>query len=145
MYFSNKLYCWFKYDLGQENYALQVRPNRVSNSWPLDHDSTFYVTEMPALTTWPSVTSYTQTHHLYCTPVFLGSHIRMCDVLGVLIKSAPMLMGAWLTWKLQEQGHSITQMEYHIEYCACEPTTKVHTCTQRFKAAIHNVYNPHSS
>ena len=27
-----------------------------SNSWPLDHDSTFYVTETPALTTRPSVT-----------------------------------------------------------------------------------------
>ena len=49
---------WFKYDLGQKYQAPQVRPDRGSNSWPPDHDSTFQVTEMPALTTWPSVTSY---------------------------------------------------------------------------------------
>ena len=30
--------------------------DRGSNSWPLDHDSTFYVIETPALTTRPSVT-----------------------------------------------------------------------------------------
>ena len=30
---------------------------RGSNSWPLDHDSTFHVTETSTLTTWPSVTS----------------------------------------------------------------------------------------
>ena len=34
--------------------APQVRPDRGSNSWPPDHDSTFHVTEMPALTTRPS-------------------------------------------------------------------------------------------
>ena len=50
-------YFWFKYDLGQKYYAPQVRPDRGSNSWPPDHDSTFHVTEMPALTTRPSVTS----------------------------------------------------------------------------------------
>ena len=48
---------WFKYDLGQKYYAPQVRPDRGLNSWPPDHDSTFHVTETPALTTWPSVTS----------------------------------------------------------------------------------------
>ena len=48
---------WIKYDLGQKYYALKVRPNRDSNSWPPDYDSTFHVTEMPALTTWPSATS----------------------------------------------------------------------------------------
>ena len=31
-------------------------PDRCSNSWPLDHGSTFHVTETPALATWPSVT-----------------------------------------------------------------------------------------
>ena len=34
-----------------------VRPDRGSNSWPPNHDSTFHVPEMPALTTWPSATS----------------------------------------------------------------------------------------
>ena len=38
-------------------YAPQVRPERGSNSQPPDHDSTLHVTETPALTTRPSVTS----------------------------------------------------------------------------------------
>ena len=32
--------------LRQKYYASQVRPNRGSNSWPPDHDSTFHVTDM---------------------------------------------------------------------------------------------------
>ena len=55
------LYFWFKYDsgqkyLGQKYYAPQVRPDWGSNLWPPDHDSIFHVSEMPALTTWPTVT-----------------------------------------------------------------------------------------
>ena len=50
-------YLWFKYDLEQKYQALHVRPDWCSNSWPPDHDSTFHVTETPALTTRPSVTS----------------------------------------------------------------------------------------
>ena len=42
--------------LGQQYCAPQVRPDCVSKSCPPDHDSTFHVTEMPALTTRPSVT-----------------------------------------------------------------------------------------
>ena len=53
---GNWYFC-FKYDLGHKYYAPQVQPDRASNSWPPDHDSTFYVTEMPAPTTRPSVTS----------------------------------------------------------------------------------------
>ena len=44
-------------DLGQKYQAPQVRADRGSNSRPPDHDSTFHVTETPALITWPSVTS----------------------------------------------------------------------------------------
>ena len=49
---------WFKYDLDRNTTAtLQVRPDPtrllISRS-----NSTFHVTEMPALTTWPSVTSF---------------------------------------------------------------------------------------
>ena len=33
-------------------------PTRVRTDDHQDHDSTFYITEPPALTTWPSVTSY---------------------------------------------------------------------------------------
>ena len=53
------LYFWIKYDVGQKYYmyAPEVQPNRGSNSWPPGHDSTFHVTETPALTTWPSVTT----------------------------------------------------------------------------------------
>ena len=53
-----------KYDLGKKYYALQVRPDQGSNSWPPDYDSTFHVTETPALTTWLSVTSYTKWKYL---------------------------------------------------------------------------------
>ena len=45
------LYFWFKYDLGQKYYSPQVRPR------PPDHDSTLHITETPAPTTQPSVTS----------------------------------------------------------------------------------------
>ena len=48
-------YFWFKYDSRQKYYAPQVWPNQGSNSWPPDHDSTFHVTETPAVTTQPSV------------------------------------------------------------------------------------------
>ena len=51
------LYFLFKYDLGQKYHAPQVRPDRGSNSWSPDHDSTVHVTETPALTTRSSVTS----------------------------------------------------------------------------------------
>ena len=47
----------FLIQVGQKYNAPQVRPERGPNSWPPGHDSTFHVTEMPALTTWPSVTS----------------------------------------------------------------------------------------
>ena len=51
----NSKYFWFKYDLGQKYYSPQVWPDWGSNSWPPDHDRTFHVTEIPALTTRPSV------------------------------------------------------------------------------------------
>ena len=59
-YIHTRPFEWYilmiKYDLGQKYYAPQDRPDQGSNSWPPDHDSTFHVTETPALTTWPSVT-----------------------------------------------------------------------------------------
>ena len=42
------------YELGR---STKVPPNPGSNSFPPDHDSTFHVIKMPAITTWPSVTS----------------------------------------------------------------------------------------
>ena len=50
------LYFWFKYDSGQKYYALQVQSDQGLNSWPVDHESTLHVAEMPALTAQPSVT-----------------------------------------------------------------------------------------
>ena len=43
--------------LRQKYCGPQVLPDCGSNSWPSDHDSTFHVTEMPALATWQSVAS----------------------------------------------------------------------------------------
>ena len=54
---------------GQKYNAPQVQPGWGSNSWPPDHDSTFHVTEMPALTTRSSVTSdHDSTFHVTETP-----------------------------------------------------------------------------
>ena len=51
-----RLCFWFKNDLGQKYHASEVQLNRGSKSRPSDYDSTFHVTEMPALSTWPSAT-----------------------------------------------------------------------------------------
>ena len=48
---GTNIYVWFKYNLGQKYHAPQVQPRRGLNSWPPDHDSTFNVTETPAITT----------------------------------------------------------------------------------------------
>ena len=45
---------WIKCDLDT---AFQIWPDQDSHSWPPDHDNTFRVTEMPALSTWSLVTS----------------------------------------------------------------------------------------
>ena len=82
-------YVWFKYDLGQKYYAPQLQPGRGLNSWPLNHDSTFHVTETPALTTWPSVTSGQK----YYAPI---SEIRALTKLD-----------KWLNWKLQHTSRNI--------------------------------------
>ena len=34
------VYFWFNYELGQKYHTPQVQPDRGSNSWPPDHDST---------------------------------------------------------------------------------------------------------
>ena len=60
-------------------YAPQVQTDRCLNSRPPDHDSTFHVTETPALTTWPSVTSDTW------KTVFRNAMIVGLRVTGVLI------------------------------------------------------------
>ena len=45
-----------KYDLDRRAMDPKFKPDWGSNSLPSDHDSTFHVTETPALTIWPSVT-----------------------------------------------------------------------------------------
>ena len=66
-------YFWFKYDLAQKYYAHKVWPNRGSNSWPPDHDSTSHVTEMTALTTQPSLT-FIQMYLNFCTSICVWFH-----------------------------------------------------------------------
>ena len=66
--------------LKQKYYAPQVRPDRGSNSWPPDHDSTFHVTEMPSLTTWPSVSSKKK-----CTAVVWELRFQMRELSDRLI------------------------------------------------------------
>ena len=51
MFYNSFLYFWFKYNLGQKYYTLQVQSDRGSDSWPPDHGNTFHATEAPALTT----------------------------------------------------------------------------------------------
>ena len=55
--FVHDLYLYFWFNTRQKYYPPQVWSDQGSNSWLPDHDSTFHITEMPALTTWPSVTS----------------------------------------------------------------------------------------
>ena len=50
---------WIKYNLDRST----IHPKfdlTGAQTRPPDHDSTFYVTETPALTTWPSATIFTQ-------------------------------------------------------------------------------------
>ena len=49
----------FYFNLIQKYYGFQVSPNRGSNLWHWDHDSTFHVTETPVLTSRASVKYYT--------------------------------------------------------------------------------------
>ena len=65
-------YFCFTYDLGQKYYAPQVRPDQGSNSWTPDHDSTFHVTETPALTTrGPVVPQRAKQHFRQTSTVYL--------------------------------------------------------------------------
>ena len=88
------LYFWFKYNLGQKYWAPQVQPDRCSNSWPPDHDSTLHVTETPALTTWPSVTLLGKSYHC-------DKHVHDLDLSGDI------LLHNWMTFK-----------QYHVN-CSC--------------------------
>ena len=52
---------WFKYDLGYKYHAPEVRSDQSSKSWSPDHESTFHVTETPALTTqWVTALGFVQ-------------------------------------------------------------------------------------
>ena len=49
-FYHHQTYFWIKYDLGQKYYTPQVWPDRGSNSWPPDDDSSFHVTKTLTLT-----------------------------------------------------------------------------------------------
>ena len=73
--------------LGQKYYAPQAQPDWDSNSWPPDHDITFHVTETPALTTWPSVTSY-------CHLIYISLHC----VLKIAVIFCPQKTSNFFLW-----------------------------------------------
>ena len=59
---------WFKYFLGKKYYMPKFDMTRV-RTWPPDHDSTFHITETPALITRPSMN--TQQNKLQCFAVIM--------------------------------------------------------------------------
>ena len=76
---------WFKYDLEQKCHAPQVRPDRGSNSWPPDHDSTFHVTETPALTTRPSVTYHDYHQSSTTREIFCNDYLSLTSITRKII------------------------------------------------------------
>ena len=110
----------------QKCYASQVRLDRGSNSWPLDHDSTLNVTEMNAITTCPSVTSVSH-FGLHMTEhdkkdrskqeaIFISCHIllnhahlnlliilrsmsqSLSDIISCNMSYVTMICGLWSNW-----------------------------------------------
>ena len=91
---------WFKYDLGQKYFTPQVRPEQCSNSWPPDHDSIFHVTETPALTTWPPLTSHF--HSQLCKGMLLhlvsvAKEILTFYTIGLRFNCDKSLWCTWIT------------------------------------------------
>ena len=115
----------FKYDLDRStsSYAPQVRPDRGSNSWPPDHDGTFRVTETPALTTRPSVSSKRNVlpHHLWGPRWF-----QMCTLSDKLMHwQLIFLAQLWLSQKYYVRTLSSTQLRFELmtswswQYISC--------------------------
>ena len=117
---NNFHYFGFMYALGQKYCAPQVRLNQGSNSWPPDHDSTFHVTETPALTTRPSVTSGIiwscpeGIWHIFCRLCHFYSTV--CILLGIPITAGL----TWAAWR--EKFADLNQMLVTL------PSTNMQRC-----------------
>ena len=94
------IFFWFKHDLGQTCYAPHVRPDQGLNSWPPDHDSTLHVTETPALTTRPSVTSISQPYFYRAMNSFVLFSAKRFMLLHFVSSSIYIYTWehAWLCW-----------------------------------------------
>ena len=82
----------------QKNYTPQVQSNWGSNSWPSDHDSTFHVSESPALTTRPSVTS----HLIHCI-----------QIINDIWLTAIVWLWSLLTVNASADGDTVTNISMH--------------------------------
>ena len=97
-------YFWIKYWLRQTYYAPHARPNQGSNSWPPDNDSTFHVTETPALdlTTWPLVLSRL-IHSIHLQAInFIGSFDSFIHEFTVYLH---VYLQLELTWSVISKGN----------------------------------------
>ena len=127
-------YFWIKYDLGQKNYVPQVRPDKGSTSCPPDHDSTFHVTETPALTTLPSETSTSiidcHTNAIVCH----GNHQEFHK--NNFLSSIPIVT--------QEHSHSVTMCPSTTSSCNNAHPPKVIVSAQYVMITCYDVmlYDP---
>ena len=90
----------FKCDLGQKYYALQVQPDRGVNSRPPDHDSTFHVTETPALTTRLSVTPLFHISITHCQNSFRKKILHHCE--GIMRRAIVALVESTSPYKTRD-------------------------------------------
>ena len=106
IYMANKMKVWChkicfdQVRLRQKYYAPQVRPDWGLKPWP-DHDSTFHVTEMSALSLGH------QWHSCYSSTLFLCAHEHMYFMECALSQNVllPLLM-----------VHFVTRMYYYYHY-----------------------------
>ena len=85
---------------------VRLNPNRGSNSWPPDHNSTFHVTVTPALTTWPSVT----------TPLNGTISLEKC-IKTTRIWPAPPYHDLAIWWSIYHPAGRVTSMCVCMLYC----------------------------
>ena len=76
---------WVQAWLRQKHYALQVWLDHGSNSWHPDHDSTFVVTETPALTTQTSLVSWVAPLLYYLTHWTLTCCLTILPLVGPIL------------------------------------------------------------
>ena len=114
MLHSTKI-CFVQVHLGQKYYAPQVQPKRALNSWPPDHESTFHVTEMPALTTWPSVTSWHAERLWIC--FMLGIELVAAHGNTLLLTRTPQHFDVAPGWLLESDSWCMQCLKFVKKSC----------------------------